>query len=111
MGVTLAKGRKRLPIQGLTQPLPGDDRTSAGTCFTTGAPFDPDASTLQCTSGRVPGNEWFLFYNQLKSPDGSVEHSDGKPPTRLLAVGLVDNRLRRRLKWCWACAPWMEAGG
>ena len=25
--------------------------------------------------GRVLGDEWFVFYNQLKSPDGSVEHT------------------------------------
>ncbi|WDV34514.1 TerD family protein [Streptomyces sp. AD16] len=42
---------------------------------TTGAPFDLDASALLCTSGRVMGDEWFVFYNNLKSPDGSVEHT------------------------------------
>lgn len=42
---------------------------------TTGAPFDLDASALMCNSGRVIGDEWFVFYNNLKSPDGSVEHT------------------------------------
>ena len=75
MGVTLAKGgnvslSKAAP--NLTQVLVGlgwDARS------TTGAPFDLDASALLCQSGRVLGDEWFVFYNNLKSPDGSVEHT------------------------------------
>lgn len=42
---------------------------------TTGADFDLDASALLCKDGRVLGDEWFIFYNQLTSPDGSVEHT------------------------------------
>jgi tellurium resistance protein TerD len=38
------------------------------------APFDLDASALLCAHGRVLGDDWFVFYNNLKSPDGSVEH-------------------------------------
>ena len=75
MGVTLAKGgnvslSKAAP--NLTQVMVGlgwDARS------TTGAPFDLDASALMCAGGRVMGDEWFVFYNQLKSPDGSVEHT------------------------------------
>ena len=75
MGVTLAKGgnvslSKAAP--NLTHVLVGlgwDVRT------TTGAPFDLDASALLCQGGRVLGDEWFVFYNNLKSPDGSVEHT------------------------------------
>ncbi|WP_330457619.1 TerD family protein [Streptomyces sp. NBC_00820] len=76
MGVTLAKGgnvslSKAAP--NLTNVLIGlgwDARS------TTGAPFDLDASALLCgAGGRVLGDEWFVFYNQLRSPDGSVEHT------------------------------------
>ncbi|MFJ9677076.1 TerD family protein [Streptomyces sp. NPDC101194] len=75
MGVTLAKGgnvslSKAAP--NLTQVLVGlgwDARS------TTGADFDLDASALLCQSGRVLGDEWFVFYNNLTSPDGSVEHT------------------------------------
>ncbi|MEU1848707.1 TerD family protein [Streptomyces sp. NPDC019990] len=75
MGVTLAKGgnvslSKAAP--NLTQVMIGlgwDARS------TTGAPFDLDASALMCGGGRVLGDEWFVFYNQLTSPDGSVEHT------------------------------------
>ncbi|GAA4795123.1 TerD family protein [Streptomyces ziwulingensis] len=75
MGVTLAKGgnvslSKAAPD--LTQVMVGlgwDARS------TTGAPFDLDASALVCGGGRVLGDDWFVFYNQLRSPDGSVEHT------------------------------------
>jgi tellurium resistance protein TerD len=75
MGVTLAKGgnvslSKAAP--NLTQVMIGlgwDARS------TTGAPFDLDASALLCVSGRVLGDEYFVFYNNLKSPEGSVEHT------------------------------------
>ncbi|WP_329330378.1 TerD family protein [Streptomyces luteogriseus] len=69
MGVSLSKGgnvslSKEAP--GLTAVLVGlgwDVRT------TTGTDYDLDAS------GKVPSDQHFVFYNQLKSPDGSVEHT------------------------------------
>ena len=43
---------------------------------TDGASFDLDASAFLLTaSGRVRGDHDFIFYNQLKSQDGSVEHT------------------------------------
>lgn len=65
-GVTLAK-----VAPNLTQELVGlgwDARS------TTGADFDLDASALLCSGGPVMGDKWFIFYNQLTSPEGSVEH-------------------------------------
>jgi tellurium resistance protein TerD len=42
---------------------------------TDGTEFDLDASAfLLDASGKVRGDADFIFYNQLKSPDGSVEH-------------------------------------
>ncbi|MEU3710304.1 TerD family protein [Streptomyces catenulae] len=75
MSVTLAKGgnvslSKAAPD--LTQIMVGlgwDARS------TTGAPFDLDASALLCAGGRVLGDEYFVFYNNLKSPEGAVEHT------------------------------------
>ena len=72
MGVTLAKGgnvslSKAAP--NLTQVLVGlgwDARS------TTGADFDLDASALLCSDGRVLGDEYFVFYNNLKSPEGKA---------------------------------------
>ena len=43
---------------------------------TSGAEFDLDASVfLLTTSGKVRGDHDFIFYNQLKSADGAVEHT------------------------------------
>lgn len=42
---------------------------------TTGAEFDLDASVLLVgASGKVLSDAHFIFFNNLKSPDGSVEH-------------------------------------
>lgn len=43
---------------------------------TDGAEFDLDASAfLLNASGKVRGEQDFIFYNQLRSPDGAVEHT------------------------------------
>ncbi|MFE2944165.1 TerD family protein [Streptomyces sp. NPDC059255] len=76
MGVSLSKGgnvslSKEAP--GLTAVLVGlgwDVRT------TTGTDYDLDASALLVDeSGKVASDQHFIFYNNLKSPDGSVEHT------------------------------------
>ncbi|EST30403.1 chemical-damaging agent resistance protein C [Streptomycetaceae bacterium MP113-05] len=76
MGVELAKGgnvslSKEAP--GLTAVLVGlgwDVRT------TTGTDYDLDASALVCDeSGKVLSDDHFVFYNNLTSPDGSVQHT------------------------------------
>ncbi|MER5553722.1 TerD family protein [Streptomyces sp. NPDC002793] len=76
MGVSLAKGgnvslSKEAP--GLTAVLVGlgwDARS------TTGTDYDLDASALLVDSnGKVLSDQHFVFYNNLKSPDGSVEHT------------------------------------
>ncbi|MFE6776633.1 TerD family protein [Streptomyces sp. NPDC057702] len=76
MGVSLSKGgnvslSKEAP--GLSAVLIGlgwDVRT------TTGADHDLDASALLCgESGKVLSDQHFVFYNNLTSPDGSVEHT------------------------------------
>lgn len=47
-----------------------DERT------TDGSSFDLDASAFLLTAtGKVRGDADFIFYNQLKSADGSVEHT------------------------------------
>jgi tellurium resistance protein TerD len=43
---------------------------------TTGEDFDLDASAIVCSdSGKVLSDQHFIFFNNLKSPDGSVEHA------------------------------------
>jgi len=76
MGVSLNKGgnvslSKEAP--GLTAVIVGlgwEPRT------TSGADFDLDASALMCnTGGKILSDGHFVFFNNLTSPDGSVEHS------------------------------------
>ena len=75
MGVSLSKGgnvslTKEAPnLTAVIVGLGWDART------TTGSDFDLDASALLCANSRVLGDEYFIFYNNLKSPDGSVEHT------------------------------------
>lgn len=75
MSVSLTKGgnvslSKQAP--GLTAVIVGlgwDPRT------TTGADFDLDASAIMLDmNNRVLSDSHFVFFNNLKSPDGSVEH-------------------------------------
>lgn len=43
---------------------------------TDGAEFDLDASAFMLTAeGKVRGEADFIYYNQLRSPDGAVEHT------------------------------------
>ena len=76
MSVSLSKGgnvslTKEAP--GLTAVLVGlgwDART------TSGADFDLDASALMVgTAGKILSDAHFVFFNNLTSPDGSVEHT------------------------------------
>ncbi|MFJ5234159.1 TerD family protein [Kitasatospora sp. NPDC088391] len=76
MGVTLAKGGN----VSLTKEAPGLTSVIVGLGWdvraTTGADFDLDASALLCgDGGRVLSDQHFVFYNNLRSPEGSVEHS------------------------------------
>ncbi|MFH8749186.1 TerD family protein [Streptomyces rimosus] len=76
MGVSLAKGgnvslSKEAPgLTAVTVGLGWDVRT------TTGTDYDLDASALLCNeSGKVVSDRHFVFYNNLTSPDGSVQHT------------------------------------
>jgi tellurium resistance protein TerD len=76
MGVALTKGgnvslSKSAPnLTAILVGLGWDART------TTGADFDLDASALLLGSnGRVLSDSHFVFFNNLRSPDGSVEHT------------------------------------
>ncbi|MFI1967988.1 chemical-damaging agent resistance protein C [Streptomyces cinnamoneus] len=75
MGVSLSKGgnvslTKAAPnLTAVVVGLGWDART------TTGTDFDLDASALLTNDqGKVANDQNFVFFNNLKSPDGSVEH-------------------------------------
>ncbi|MCX4822843.1 TerD family protein [Streptomyces sp. NBC_01142] len=76
MGVSLSKGgnvslTKAAPnLTAVTVGLGWDVRT------TTGNDFDLDASALLTNAeGKVANDGNFVFFNNLRSPDGSVEHT------------------------------------
>jgi tellurium resistance protein TerD len=76
MSVSLSKGgnvslSKEVPgLQAVLVGLGWDVRT------TTGADFDLDASALMVgTDGKILSDQHFIFFNNLTSPDGSVEHT------------------------------------
>jgi tellurium resistance protein TerD len=76
MSVSLSKGgnvslSKEAPgLRAVLVGLGWDVRT------TTGADFDLDASALMLgENGKILSDSHFVFFNNLKSPDGSVEHT------------------------------------
>ncbi|MCM2420464.1 MULTISPECIES: TerD family protein [Streptomyces] len=76
MGVSLSKGGN----VSLTKEAPGLTAVTVGLGWdvrtTTGTDFDLDASALLVdTTGKVVSDKHFIFFNNLKSPDGSVEHT------------------------------------
>ncbi|WP_406290034.1 TerD family protein [Embleya sp. NBC_00896] len=76
MGVSLAKGGN----VSLSKAAPGLTAVAVGLGWdarsTTGADFDLDASALLLgNDGRVLSDSHFVFYNNLTSPDGSVQHT------------------------------------
>lgn len=74
MAINLQKGGKF----NLTKQEPGLKKALIGLGWelkTTQA-LDLDASIFMLSSsGKVPVEEFFIFYNNLKSPDGSVQHT------------------------------------
>ena len=76
MGVSLSKGGN----VSLSKEAPGLTAVVVGLGWdarsTTGTDFDLDASAILCSSaGRVLSDAHFVFFNNLKSPDGAVEHT------------------------------------
>lgn len=76
MSVSLAKGGN----VSLTKVAPGLRNAAVGLGWdvrsTAGDDFDLDASALLLTDdGKVPTDEHFVFYNNLTSPDRSVQHT------------------------------------
>ena len=75
MSVSLSKGGN----VSLTTAAPGLASVVVGLGWdlrtTTGADFDLDSSALLLDAGgKVPTDQHFVFFNNLKSPEGSVEH-------------------------------------
>ncbi|MFF7675490.1 MULTISPECIES: TerD family protein [Streptomycetaceae] len=76
MGVSLSKGGN----VSLTKEAPGLTAVTVGLGWdvrtTTGTDFDLDASALLVNAeSKVVSDKHFVFFNNLKSPEGSVEHT------------------------------------
>ncbi|MFF5263309.1 TerD family protein [Actinomadura viridis] len=76
MGVSLSKGGN----VSLTKQAPGLTAVTVGLGWdlrtTTGADFDLDASALVLEgSGKIITDQHFVFFNNLRTPDGGVEHT------------------------------------
>lgn len=96
MGVSLSKGGN----VSLTKEAPGLTAVTIGLGWdirtTTGTDFDLDASAILTNAeGKVSSDQAFVFFNNLKSPDGSVEHTgdnttgEGEGDDEQLKVNLV----------------------
>ena len=76
MGVSLSKGGN----VSLTKEAPNMTAVSVGLGWdirtTTGTDFDLDASAIAVgTDKKVLSDKHFVFFNNLTSPDGSIEHT------------------------------------
>ncbi|MGW1178917.1 TerD family protein [Kitasatospora sp. NPDC002543] len=71
MSVALTKGGN----VSLGKQAPGLRVVRVGLGWTAGAGYDLDASALLCgADGKVASDQNFVFFNNLRSPDGSVRH-------------------------------------
>ncbi|WP_018654984.1 TerD family protein [Actinomadura flavalba] len=76
MGVSLTKGGN----VSLTKQAPGLTAVTVGLGWdlrtTTGTDFDLDASALVLdATGKIVTDQHFVFFNNLRTPDGGVEHT------------------------------------
>jgi tellurium resistance protein TerD len=100
MGIDLSKGQKI----NLSKEAPSLVKVGVGLGWDTnqtdtGADFDLDASVFMLgTNKKIPANEYFVFYNNLKSPDGAIEHTgdnltgegEGDDETLLIDLSKID---------------------
>ncbi len=90
MSVALTKGGN----VSLGRQAPGLQVLRIGLGWTAGAGYDLDASALLCgADGKVGSDQNFVFFNNLRSPDGSVRHqgaSGGGPDRERIEVRLAE---------------------
>lgn len=96
MSVSLSKGGN----VSLSKEAPGLTAVNVGLGWdartTSGSDFDLDASALLVNAtGKIISDQYFVFFNNLKSPDGSVEHTgdnltgEGEGDDELIKVNLA----------------------
>ena len=88
MSVKLSKGHRI----NLSKDTPGLTKVAIGLGWDvnptdTGTEFDLDVSVFMLgDNGKIPEDEYFVFYNNLKSPDGSP--SDQPRPTTCILTSI-----------------------
>lgn len=89
MAINLQKGQKiDIGLTRITVGLGWDPNEG------TGFDFDLDASAIMIDENRkLLDEEYFIFYNNLKSPDGSLEHT-GDDPDGKSSDGADDEAIR-----------------
>jgi tellurium resistance protein TerD len=101
MAITLKKGSKF----NLSKNEPGLEKILVGLGWemTTSVRPDLDVSVFMLgANGKIPFDEYFIFYNNLKSPDGAVQHSgdnrsgdeDGDDEMILANLSLIDAQVK-----------------
>lgn len=99
MAINLQKGQRiEIGLQKVCVGLGWDPNTS------TGYDFDLDASAFMLGENKkLPADEFFVFYNNLESPDGAVQssgddltggNSDGDDETLTVDLAKVDPRVQ-----------------
>ena len=100
MAISLQKGGRF----NLTKSEPALKKIYIGLGWDTQAGYnlDLDASVFMLNAaGKLPQDEFFVFYNNLKSPDGAVQHTgdnrtgigDGDDELIMAHLGLLDDRV------------------
>jgi len=103
MGINLGKGERI----NLSKEAPSLKKVGVGLGWDTnqtdtGYDFDLDASVFMLgAAGKIPSEKYFVFYNNLNSPDGSVKHTgdnltgqgDGDDETVLVELSKVDGAI------------------
>jgi tellurium resistance protein TerD len=100
MGINLGKGQRI----NLSKEAPSLKKVGVGLGWDTnstdsGTEFDLDASVFMLGANeKIPNEKYFVFYNNLNSPDGSIKltgdnrtgQGDGDDETILVELGKVD---------------------
>lgn len=103
MGINLGKGERI----NLSKEAPSLKKVGVGlgwdtNATDTGANFDLDASVFMLgADGKIPSEKYFVFYNNLVSPDASIKHTgdnltgdgDGDDETILVELPKVESKI------------------
>ena len=103
MSINLSKGGR----VDLSKEAPSLSRVGIGLGWDTnesdtGAEFDLDASVFMINSnGKIPNEKFFVFYNNLSSPDGAIVHQgdnrtgegDGDDESLFIELNKIDSAI------------------